>query len=107
MRLADVNYWARGAAAECDHVPTRGLVRLTFDYRGLRRVERLKVRPAVTGVRSDFSAFVIEPAEAIADVRITFQLGLAQLELPTAKNFHIWDTPCPPPPHHFTCSTAD
>ncbi|KAM3536795.1 hypothetical protein ARSEF1564_010282 [Beauveria bassiana] len=73
MRLADVNCWARGAAAESGHVPARGLVRLTFDCRGLRRVGRLKARPAVTGVRSDFLAFVIEPAEAIADVRVTFQ----------------------------------
>ncbi len=75
MRLADVSCWARGAAAECGNVPARGLVRLTFDYRGLRRVERLKARPAVTGVRSDFLAFVIEPAEALADVRITFQVS--------------------------------
>ncbi|KAK8144154.1 hypothetical protein G3M48_006240 [Beauveria asiatica] len=99
IRLADVNCWVRGAAAECGHVPARGLVRLTFDCRGLRRVERLKARPAVTGARSDFLAFVIEPAKAIADVHVTFQLGLAQLQLPSAKNFHIWDTPCPPPPH--------
>ncbi|POR32421.1 Uncharacterized protein TPAR_07376 [Tolypocladium paradoxum] len=97
--LIEIKSWARSCQLECDDTPDNPIIRLTFDSRGLRRIERLSKPQSRSSSGSDFNAFVVEAAERFSGVLVEFQLGLARLQLPTgeANGFHIWDTPCPPP----------
>ena len=93
-----------GSSADDTALPKRSVadrpsvVVLTYDARGVSKIERLSSRPPFNSKnRSDQLAFSICAEEQLKDVSVVFQLGSARLQLPPAHpGLQIWDTPTPP-----------
>ncbi|KJZ70167.1 hypothetical protein HIM_10427 [Hirsutella minnesotensis 3608] len=96
--LIKINSWARGCGLKYSNSSGSPIIRLTFDSRGLRRIERLSMRPSKSSSGSDFNAFIVESVERFYGVLVEFEHDLARLQLPAgeANAFYIWDIPCPP-----------
>lgn len=61
------------------------MLRLTFDWRGLRRVERLGKPSSRHGIGSDYIAFVVEEIQRFAGATVDFQVGLDESSLKLAR----------------------
>ncbi|KAK3293661.1 uncharacterized protein B0H64DRAFT_434797 [Chaetomium fimeti] len=96
--------WERGAAPELvsedssDTLPP--VIRLTIDYEGLMRFERLAERPGFSRQRFDNRAFVVEEEDLFNTTVAKFKNGLLQLAMADSNDakdpvLAFWDTPTP------------
>lgn len=83
-RLVPVNQilaWGRGQPLQLETErsrPNTSIYRLTFDFRGLRRIERLIKQPSVKRCKSDFQAFIVEAADRLSGVEVRFRVSCVQ-----------------------------
>ena len=115
--ISKVQSWNRGDAdvATFDGEPT-GYIRITIDYLGILKVERLSERPPLSSAVDTRFAFIVEPVDALDGTLLTkvrnqthisaytppfffffniahlLQRGLARLKLSSACP-EIWDIP--------------
>ncbi|KAI1502077.1 hypothetical protein F5X99DRAFT_380534 [Biscogniauxia marginata] len=96
MPLDDVSSWKRGEKPEC--VSSRlGVIRLTIDCDGIKRVERLSCCPAYAGESNNRFAFIVEEGKSHSGLVARFKYGLLRLKLPPDRQcLPIWNTPAPP-----------
>ncbi|KAL1837981.1 hypothetical protein VTJ49DRAFT_3170 [Mycothermus thermophilus] len=96
--LTDIVSWERGhdpvlvpASDRPRHLGP--IIRLTLDFNGLKRLERLPEYPPYELHRSDEEAFLVADESKFADYGLMRFLSQRLLGLSTAG---IWDTPTPP-----------
>ncbi|KAH8900409.1 hypothetical protein GQ53DRAFT_128073 [Thozetella sp. PMI_491] len=96
--LCDIKAWTRGGEPELLQSPERPpVMRLTFDSRGIRQVERLPSRPSYRHWRSENMAFAVHEESDLEGIIGQFKDGVLRLELPESiRGLHIWDMPSPP-----------
>ncbi|CAK7199888.1 hypothetical protein SEUCBS139899_002574 [Sporothrix eucalyptigena] len=100
MPLDTVAAWERGSQPMLvgEDAAGKPIFRFTMDIHGLRSIERLMERPAVSTSRvTQTEAYTVVHQDQAPGVVVHFRYGLARLELPRRmRGLHIWDTPTPP-----------
>ncbi|KAL7944595.1 hypothetical protein V8C42DRAFT_325295 [Trichoderma barbatum] len=109
LPIGKVASWERGerpTSEEGDHLP---VIRITIDCQGVKRIERLAQKPELLSQRSDTELYIVESQEALVDLKVQFQSGLARLKkLGDRGAIHLipWDTSTPPAVEHLLSPTA-
>ncbi|KAK5992233.1 hypothetical protein PT974_05634 [Cladobotryum mycophilum] len=98
--LYEVESWTRGGQPTISMRENMhfSAMRLTFDFRGIKRIDRVPVEAMmkVDGFEnSRDQAFVTQWAEHISQVKVNFKFGRGRLDVPVNQKMHIWDTPTP------------
>lgn len=78
ITLLNIQSWTRNGELQLDHSfknLERVIFCLTFDFRGLRRIQRFSRRPSGYKPGSDYLAFIIESAQRLSGVVVEFQVG--------------------------------
>ncbi|KAL7914516.1 hypothetical protein GGI35DRAFT_148193 [Trichoderma velutinum] len=109
MPIAKVAHWERGQgpASEEDVLPP--VIRITIDYQGISRIERLGQKPTALSQQSGTELYIVESQETLELVEVQFQSGLARLRhLGDKEATYLlpWDTPSPPAVEHLLSPTA-
>lgn len=114
LPLREVSMWERGGRPTVLADPCGGVIRLTIDSQGLKKIERLRIRPKHQPCPSDALAYVVESEKRFRKITVGFkaclilfhtlrfftnagQFGLAHLNTPPGPtHLNVWDRPCPP-----------
>ncbi|UKZ46823.1 hypothetical protein TrVGV298_001033 [Trichoderma virens] len=99
MSISKAASWERGQgpSGEIEDLPP--IIRITIDCQGVKRIERFAQRPEWDFRQSDTELYIMESQEALANVQVQFQSGLARLNYlgdGEATCLLPWDTPTPP-----------
>ncbi|KAH6897446.1 hypothetical protein B0T10DRAFT_476863 [Thelonectria olida] len=95
--LCDVAVWERGSRPTLSNTLRGEVIRLTMDWQGLAKIERLPVRPKPDSFSSKALAYVVENHKDCNEMTVNFKFGLAHLNVPPSKrDLKIWNRPCPP-----------
>ncbi|KAH6874069.1 hypothetical protein B0T10DRAFT_415763 [Thelonectria olida] len=95
--LSSISGWARGGEPVISQPEDSSLVRLAFDSRGIKQIERISSRPTYQHRRSDNLAYAIHEESQLRNATANFKYRILRLELPKSlSGFQIWDMPSPP-----------
>ncbi|KAK3386356.1 hypothetical protein B0T20DRAFT_111450 [Sordaria brevicollis] len=114
--LVDIIKWKRGdplLPSDLKHVcPTDtadSVMRIIFDNRGIKEIQRLSHRPTFNGVWSDDLGYVVEDISTLREFTACAKDGFLCLRFPKFYKFELpmWDTPNPPSPSQTTRFTTE
>ncbi|KAH6993661.1 hypothetical protein EDB82DRAFT_499663 [Fusarium venenatum] len=95
--LCNIVAWARGKSAVVGSDECPPYIRLTLDYRGIRKIERLQERPPYEPAYSNREVFILTCESEVKDVVAILEFNVLRLQLPNhIRGFQVWDTPSPP-----------
>ncbi|PCD25774.1 hypothetical protein AU210_012210 [Fusarium oxysporum f. sp. radicis-cucumerinum] len=96
--LSEVLSWERHGVLKCTSSLSRSpIIRLTIDFEGINKVERLPVAPAYSGKYSNYNRTIIEHESLLNRVQAQVKGGLLRLKMPQPRqSLPIWNTPSPP-----------
>ncbi|KAI5456137.1 hypothetical protein BGZ63DRAFT_96331 [Mariannaea sp. PMI_226] len=90
LNLTEVAEWSRGKQPKIYQEPRlEGLMRLQTDYLGLQKIERVLPRENEHGYDRSSQKSILMPAQGLASVAVTFQNGLARLDLPLDVSLRV------------------